>query len=529
MQHFKDLLTEDDKEAVLECETQEEDTDVPTMEEIKEIINRSRNGKAPGKDKINIELIKYGGEKLQESIGRLIQKSWREEKMPKDWETGTIVTLHKKGDQQLCKNYRGISLLSTVYKTLSTLIQKRLSEKLSGKIGQYQCGFIRGRSTTDAIHTIKHVIEKAREHKMEIDLLFIDFKQAFDSLKRKELIKALEESGINEKLKRLIVMTMNNNTISIKTPRGKTEEFRINKGVRQGDALSATLFNIAIEQITKKINKGNLRTGGGQIIAYADDIVIMAKNRSITKKMLEEIADKGEKIGLRINEEKTKIMTIGRQTGKVSIKIGRYKIEEVETFKYLGIMISKTGSNQDEITEKILAANRAFHANKHLLKNKILTKKTKMKIYKTTIRPIILYSAETMTITKKEEEDLKIMERKILRTILGPVKVGDNEYRSRMNHELRQELGEDDIAKKIKTQRIQWLGHVWRAGPKAMIRSVVEWSPGGRRRRGRPHTKWLSEVENDLRKIGVKKWQEKTADRKKWKEILQRYKIHPHT
>lgn len=51
-------------------------------------------------------------------------------------------------------------------------------------IGQYQCGFTKGRSTTDAIHTLKQIMEKAHEYRLDIKMLFIDFQQAFDSIKR---------------------------------------------------------------------------------------------------------------------------------------------------------------------------------------------------------------------------------------------------------------------------------------------------------------------------------------------------------
>ena len=171
--------------------------------------------------------------------------------------------------------------------------------------------------------------------------------------------------------------------------------------------------------------------------------------------------------------------------------------------------------------EKILATNRAYYANKILLKSKILTKKSKMNIYKTIIRPVMMYAAETMTMTKKDEEDLRIVERKILRTILGPIKDQNNEYRLRMNHELLEEIEGEDIIKKIKEQRVKWLGHVWRAGPTTTIYSMLQWQPG-RRRRGRPRSKWLKEVEEDLKKAEIQDWRRETADREKWRNISKR-------
>ena len=388
--------------------------------------------------------------------------------MPDDWRKGQIVTIHKKGDQQLCKNYRGITLLNTTYKIMSSLIQRRLSQLSRSTVGQYQCGFTKGRSTTDAIHAVKQIMEKTYEHRIDIEMLFIDFRQAFDLINRKQLMSALKELGIHPKLRRLISMTMFKTTVSIKFQRGITEEIGVNKGVRQGDALSATLFNLALEYVVRKINTGTLRTRGGQIIAYADDIVLVTKRRKIMKDMLSEIIEEGKKIGLEINEDKTKIMRIGKKLETREIKIGQYNFEEVDKFKYLGVTISSQGDRRTEIKEKIVAANRAFHANKKLLKSKVLRKETKMKVYRTMIRPILLYAAETMTMTKRDEEDMRVMERKIMRAILGPIRLDNGEYRQRMNCELLQEIG-DDIVKKIKEQRVKWLGHIWRGGTEKTV------------------------------------------------------------
>ena len=111
------------------------------------------------------------------------------------------------------------------------------------------------------------------------------------------------------------------------------------RGVKQGDSLSATLFNIALEYITRKVNKGTIRTRGAQIIAYADDLVLVTKRRDIMVRILEEIIEEGKKIGLKINKNKTKIMRIGKELGVGSIKVGREEYEEVRKFKYLGVTI----------------------------------------------------------------------------------------------------------------------------------------------------------------------------------------------
>lgn len=91
----------------------ESNIEEPTLSEKEDVILKCKNGKAPGKDGINIELIKYGGEKIHEELYELIRRVWKTETLPREWRKGEIVTIYKKGDRSQCKNYRGITLLST--------------------------------------------------------------------------------------------------------------------------------------------------------------------------------------------------------------------------------------------------------------------------------------------------------------------------------------------------------------------------------------------------------------------------------
>lgn len=94
-------------------------------------------------------------------------------------------------------------------------------------------------------------MEKSIEYNIKTEILFVDFRQAFDSIKRSKLTFILKEFQIPGKIRRLVNMTLKRTRISIKTQRGETEEFEIDKGV----ALPARLFNIALEYIMKNIKK----------------------------------------------------------------------------------------------------------------------------------------------------------------------------------------------------------------------------------------------------------------------------------
>jgi hypothetical protein len=120
-----------------------------------------------------------------------------------------IVPIHKKGDKTHCNNYQGISLLSTAYKILSNILLASLTPYVNEVIGDHQCGFCCNRSTTNQIFYIQQILEKKWEYNGMVHQLFIDFKKAYDSVKREVLYNILLEFGIRKKLVRLIKMYLN--------------------------------------------------------------------------------------------------------------------------------------------------------------------------------------------------------------------------------------------------------------------------------------------------------------------------------
>jgi len=107
--------------------------------------------------------------------------------------------IYKKGEKSECSNYRGISILNTAYKTLATTINNRLKTYTEDLLSQEQNGFKRNRSTTDNIFKMRQILEKCYEYNIEMHVLFIDFKQAFDSVDRQKTIQILQELRIPNK------------------------------------------------------------------------------------------------------------------------------------------------------------------------------------------------------------------------------------------------------------------------------------------------------------------------------------------
>jgi hypothetical protein len=120
--------------------------------------------------------------------------------------------------------------------------------------------------------------------------------------------------------------------------------------------------------------------------------------------------------------------------------------EGVTEFIYLGTLISNDNSVQKEMRRRILAGNKTYFAAISLFRNRLLSRVTKIRLYKTLIRPVVTYGAETWTMTKKEEQALLIFERKIFRRLYGH-KYEDGEWKSRTNRELEELNKGENIVK----------------------------------------------------------------------------------
>jgi len=98
------------------------------------------------------------------------------------------------------------------------------------------------------------------------------------------------------------------------------------------------------------------------------------------------------------------------------------QIDQVRSFSYLGESVNENNTLEEEIREGNVKGNKAFHANKTLFKSKMVSRKSKLKLYWSVIRPIVVYGCETWVLKESIIQRLSVFERKILRKIFGPTK-----------------------------------------------------------------------------------------------------------
>jgi len=216
-------------------------------------IGKLKNYKSPGIDQIPAELIKAGGRTICSAIHKVIISIWNKEELPEEWKESIIVPICKKRDKTDCNNYRGISLLPTTYKILSNILLSRLIPYAEEVIGDHQCEFRRNRSNTDHTFCIRQILENNCEYNEAVHQLFIDFKKAYDSVRREVLYNILIEFGVLQKLVKLIKMCLTETYSRVRGGKNLSDMFPIRNGLKQGDALSPLFFNFALECAIRRV------------------------------------------------------------------------------------------------------------------------------------------------------------------------------------------------------------------------------------------------------------------------------------
>ena len=155
-----------------------------------------------------------------------------------------------------------------------------------------------------------------------------------------------------------------------------------------------------------------------------------------------------------------------------------------------------------------------------MFKAKNINRKRKVIIYKTLIKPVLIYGVETWVLSKADELCLGVFERKILRRIFESI-FEEATWRLRYNEELYHLYDEVDLVTTVKINRLRWAGHVVWMQDNLPCKKITLDKPEGRRCVGRPSLRWMDGVKKDAERLGVGNWRTKTRGRDGWRCFLE--------
>ena len=271
--------------------------------------------------------------------------------------------------------------------------------------------------------------------------------------------------------------------------------------------------------------EGSVSIGGRTItnLRFADDIYALAGKEDELVKLVNHLGTASTKYDIEISTEKTKLMTSNIKGISLDVRIGGQKLETVQSFKYLGSVVTDEGSKQ-EILSRIAQTIGAFTKLKTIWKDKNIALSSKIRLMRSLVISIFLYACETRTLTAELEKKIQATEMRCFRRLLG-ISYGDHVTNEEVENRIRQAIGPyEDLITSVKKRKLRWYGHKTRSTglAKMILRGTVQ----GGRRRGRQKKRW---EDNVTEWTGLKLGEDlrKAENREEWRTVVARSSLVP--
>ena len=349
-------------------------------------------------------------------------------------------------------------------------------------------------------------MERRREFRQGMLAAYVDLKKAFDSVHREALWDLLRLRGIPAGIIGLLTGLYSGTESAVKYGAGVSSFFPVSAGVRQGCVLAPSLFNTCMDWILGRVvdqSHCGASVGNTMItdLVFADDAVIFAESLEILELALGVLHEEAKPLGLKVSWPKTKVQVFGGLLDESveSVRACGEDIEISENFTYLGSVVHNNGGSRQEVLRRIGLAHGVMDSlNKSIWRCRYLCRRTKIRIFKSLVIPVLLYGCETWTLNSDLKRRIDAFGNKCLRRIMG---YRWNDYVS--NQRLLHETNSRPITSIICQRQLQLFGHVARfpeVDPAYRVVSVRD-NPTWRRPRGRPQSSWLGQVDVSCRKL----------------------------
>ena len=407
---------EEEEDRVEEVEEEELDIEI-SREEIIGGIDRLKSGKAGGLDGVSAELLQAVKGRALEFLFKLFNMMFSTSTFPLRWAKAIVIPLFKKGEVNNPDHYRGISLLSITSKIFTGIINRRVYNwaEDNDKINIEQAGFRRSHSTIDHIFTLHSIISNCLfgRKRSKVYVCFVDFKKAFDTVKREKLWEVLDRQGISGKMLNMIKAIYNKVIAVVRYGGEVTDEINCPQGVRQGCQLSPLLFTLLIAELAQEVAMGGrqgYQFNPGMIelftLLFADDIALIATTPAGLQNQINNLKRGAERLGLVVNLDKTKCVVFrkGGFLGRLEKwYYGEERIEVVNKYKYLGYTLTTKLSVDIALSEYAgKAKGRVVSIFRALYKLGKIDMGIFFKLFDSQVKPMLLYGAEIWGMKKRE-------------------------------------------------------------------------------------------------------------------------------
>ena len=396
-----------------------------TQKEVKEKLLSLRIDKSPGPDGIHPRLLKEMAEVLCGPVTTIFNRSLSDAELPQDWKDAVIAPIFKKGSKSDPANYRPVSLTSILCKLLERCIAERITQHIKDNdlTCQEQHGFQTGRSTTTNLLEALNIWTEALSHNIPVDVIFLDYAKAFDTVPHRRLLNKVKALGIDGNILGWIEQFLTGRRQCVKVNTSTSAWKPVISGVPQGTVLGPLLFTIFVSDMPDQVSNF--------ISLFADDTKIYAylledEDGQVSSNLQDDITNLQEwanKMQMRFHPDKCKCMHLGKHnphhTYRMTTPDGKiHNITATSKEKDLGVLIDDELSFAAHIQAQVNKANSVLGSIKNTFK--YIDINSFNLLYKSLVRPHLEYATVVWAPhTKFLKDAIERVQRRATRLVHG--------------------------------------------------------------------------------------------------------------
>ena len=397
--------------------------------EIMAVCKRLKRNKSTGIDGIAAEFILDASDLLAQPLKIVFNKMLVDGYSPA-LSVGLIHAIFKGGDASSFDNYRGITVAPVLAKMFAMLLESRLSKwsEDRGARAKGQAGFRKDYRTTDQLFILRTLIEQNAATKGRLYCCFVDLRKAFDTVPRDLLWQVLSKLGLQGRLLRALKSMYSQDSACVHhATEGLSSTFPCNIGVKQGCPLSPLLFGLFIDGLEDHLSQligdhpPELAGVIVRLLLYADDLAMMSTTAAGLQQQLDALQRFCDARRLTVNVRKTKIVVFAsrKPTQHQVFYYDGAVVEQVDSFRYLGVDLHRTGSWTVAFDSLVAAGRKAMFALRRRCADLGMSDAAlSCQLFDTLVRPVLSYACELWVVNTNRQK-LELLHRMFLKCVLG--------------------------------------------------------------------------------------------------------------
>ncbi|XP_069607092.1 uncharacterized protein [Ranitomeya imitator] len=310
-----------------------------TQEEVRNRLNKIKIDKSPGPDGIHPRVLRELSNVIDKPLFLIFSDSIATGSVPQDWRIANVVPIFKKGSKSEPGNYRPVSLTSIVGKIFEGFLRDVILDYLNENncLTPYQHGFMRNRSCQTNLISFYEEVSYRLDHGESLDVVYLDFSKAFDTVPHKRLVHKMRMLGLGENVCKWVSNWLSDRKQRVVINGIVSNWVAVTSGVPQGSVLGPVLFNIFINDLVEGLHS--------KISIFADDTklckAVNTREDSILLQMdLDKLETWAERWQMRFNNDKCKVIHMGRRNQYHHYTLNGKPLGKSDREKDLGILVN---------------------------------------------------------------------------------------------------------------------------------------------------------------------------------------------